>query len=68
METQFTQRKMRLGKNIINFLIILAIVVAGIGLSLFYVHALESINKMQKNPKVIEIDSLRRKHFTKKLY
>ena len=59
---------MRLGKNTINLLIILAIVVAGIGLSLFYIHALESINTMQKNPKVIEIDSLRRKYLNQKLY
>jgi hypothetical protein len=67
-ETQFIRRKMQLGKNTINFLIILAIVVAGIGLSLFYLYALDSINTMQKNPKVIEIDSLRKKHLSKKLY
>ena len=68
MVIQLIQRKMRLGKNTINLLIILAIVVAGIGLSLFYIHALESINTMQKNPKVIEIDSLRRKYLNQKLY
>lgn len=57
---------MQLGRNTINFLIILAIVVVGISLSLLYVHTLESIQAMQKDPKVIEIDSLRRKHFNLK--
>ena len=57
---------MQLGRNIINFLIILAVVVVGLSLSLLYVHTLESIQAMQKDPKVIEIDSLRRKHFNLK--
>jgi hypothetical protein len=63
METPFTRRKMQLGRNTINFLIILAIVVAGVCFSLLYVHTLDSISRMQKDPRVIEIDSLRRKHF-----
>lgn len=57
---------MQLGRNTINFLIILAIVVVGLSLNLLYVNTLESIKAMQKNPKVIEIDSLRRKHFNLK--
>jgi hypothetical protein len=63
METQLIQRKMRLGKYIIDFLIILSIVVAGLCFFFFYVYASESIKAMEKDPKVIEYDSLRRKHF-----
>jgi hypothetical protein len=54
---------MKLGKYIIDFLIVLSIVVAGYCFYFFYVYATESINAMKKDPKVIEYDSLRRKHF-----
>jgi hypothetical protein len=57
---------MKLGKIIINFLIILAIMVAGACFCFFYVYAVESIDAMKKDPKVIEYDSLRRKHFNLK--
>jgi flagellar basal body-associated protein FliL len=63
METQLTQRKMRLGKYIIDFLIVLSIMVAGLCFYFFYVYATESIDAMKKDPKVIEYDSLRKKHF-----
>jgi hypothetical protein len=63
METQLIQRKMRLGKYIIDFIIILSIVVAGLCFCFFYVYTTESIKAMKKDPKVIEYDSLRRKHF-----
>ena len=66
METQHSQRKMQLGKYIIDFLIVLSIVVAGLCFYFFYVYATESIKAMEKDPKVIEIDSLRRKHFNLK--
>ena len=57
---------MRLGKYIIDFLIILSIMVAGLCFYFFYVYATESIDAMKKDPKVIEYDSLRRKHFNLK--
>ena len=66
METQLTQRKMRLGKYIIDFLIVLSIMLAGLCFYFFYVYATESIDAMKKDPKVIEYDSLRRKHFNLK--
>jgi flagellar basal body-associated protein FliL len=66
MVTQLIQRKMRLGKYIIDFLIVLSIVVAGLCFYFFYVYASESIDAMKKDPKVIEYDSLRRKHFNLK--
>ena len=40
--------------------------VAGLCFYFFYVYATESIKAMEKDPKVIEIDSLRRKHFNLK--
>lgn len=54
---------MQLGKYIIDFLIILAIVVAGLCFSLFFVHIVKSIKAMEKNPKVIEYNQIRKKHF-----
>jgi hypothetical protein len=66
MVTQLIQKKMRLGKYIIDFLIILSIMVAGLCFYFFYVYATESIDAMKKDPKVIEYDSLRRKHFNLK--
>jgi len=66
METQHSQRKMQLGKYIIDFLIVLSIMVAGLCFYFFYVYASESIDAMKKDPKVIEYDSLRRKHFNLK--
>jgi flagellar basal body-associated protein FliL len=66
MVTQLIQRKMKLGKYIIDFLIILSIVVAGLCFYFFYMYATESIKAMKKDPKVIEYDSLRRKHFNLK--
>jgi hypothetical protein len=63
METQHSQRKMQLGKYIIDFLIVLSIVVAGLCFCFFYVYATESINAMKKDPKVIEYNQLRKKHF-----
>jgi hypothetical protein len=63
METQHSQRKMQLGKYIIDFIIILSIVVAGLCFFFFYVYATESIKAMEKDPKVIEYNQLRKKHF-----
>jgi hypothetical protein len=63
MVTQLIQRKMQLGKYIIDFLIILAIVVAGVCFYFFYVYATESIKAMEKDPKVIEYNQIRKKHF-----
>jgi flagellar basal body-associated protein FliL len=62
METQFTLRKMRLGKIIINFLIVLAIALAGLCFSLMYVHVSKRVDAMNKDPKVIEYYKLRKKH------
>jgi flagellar basal body-associated protein FliL len=66
METQHSQRKMKLGKYIIDFLIVLSIVVAGLCFYFFYVYATESIDAMKKDPKVIEYNQLRKKHFNLK--
>jgi flagellar basal body-associated protein FliL len=63
METQHSQRKMQLGKYIIDFLIVLSIVVAGLCFYFFYVYATESIKAMEKDPKVIEYNQIRKKHF-----
>ena len=63
METQHSQRKMQLGKYIIDFLIVLSIVVAGLCFCFFYVYATESIKAMEKDPKVIEYNQIRKKHF-----
>jgi flagellar basal body-associated protein FliL len=63
MVTQLIQRKMQLGKYIIDFLIVLSIVVAGLCFYFFYVYATESIKAMEKDPKVIEYNQLRKKHF-----
>ena len=63
METQHSLRKMQLGKYIIDFLIILSIVVAGLCFYFFYVYATESIKAMEKDPKVIEYNQIRKKHF-----
>ena len=59
METQLTQRKMQPGKFIINFIVILFIVVAIVCLRFFYAHVAKSI----KDPKVIEYNQIRKKHF-----
>ena len=63
METQHSQRKMQLGKYIIDFIVILAIVVAGLCLSFFYIHVAKRIKEMEKDPKVIEYNQIRKKHF-----
>ena len=63
METQHSRRKMQLGKYIIDFLIVLSIVVAGLCFYFFYVYATESIKAMEKDPKVIEYNQIRKKHF-----
>jgi hypothetical protein len=63
METQHSQRKMQLGRNTINFIVILAIAVALVCLSFFYAHVVKSIKAMEKDPKVIEYNQLRKKHF-----
>jgi flagellar basal body-associated protein FliL len=54
---------MQLGKYIIDFLIVLSIVLAGLCFYFFYVYATESIKAMKKDPKVIEYNQLRKKHF-----
>jgi len=54
---------MQLGKYIIDFLIVLSIVVAGLCFCFFYVYAVKSIKAMEKDPKVIEYNQLRKKHF-----
>jgi hypothetical protein len=63
MVTQLIQKKMQLGKYIIDFIVILAIAVALVCLSFFYAHIVKSIKAMEKNPKVIEYNQLRKKHF-----
>ena len=63
METQLTQRKMQPGKFIINFIVILFIVVAIVCLRFFYAHVAKSIKAMEKDPKVIEYNQIRKKHF-----
>jgi hypothetical protein len=63
METQHSQRKMKLGKYIIDFLIILAIALTGVCFSLLYVDAVKRIDAMKKDIKLIEYNQLRKKHF-----
>jgi hypothetical protein len=63
METQHSQRKMQPGKYIIDFIVILAIAVALVCLSFFYAHVVKNIKAMEKDPKVIEYNQLRKKHF-----
>ena len=63
METQHSQRKMQPGKIIIDFIVILFIVVAVVCLSFFYIHVAKRIKEMEKDPKVIEYNQLRKKHF-----
>ena len=63
METQHSLRKMQLGKYIIDFIVILTISVALVCLSFFYAHVVKSIKEMEKDPKVIEYNQLRKKHF-----
>ena len=53
---------MRLGKHIINFIIVLAIALAGLCFSLLYVHVSKRVDAMNKDPKVIEYYQLRKKH------
>ena len=54
---------MRLGKHIINFLIVLAIALAGLCFSLIYMDFVKRIKAMQKDLKVIEYNQIRKKHF-----
>jgi len=54
---------MKLGKNIIDFLIIIAILLAGVCFSLIYMDFVKRIKAMQKDLKVIEYNQIRKKHF-----
>lgn len=53
-------------RNTNNFLTFMALIIMAVCLYFFYLDAKERINAMQKNPKVIEYDSLRKKHFNLK--
>jgi hypothetical protein len=57
---------MQLGRNTINFLIFVATMVVIVCSFYFYMYAKLSIGAMEKDPRFIEIDSLRRKHFNLK--
>jgi hypothetical protein len=63
MVTQLIQRKMRLGKYIIDFLIILAIMVAGACFIFLYMDFVKRIKAMQKDLRVIEYNQINKKTF-----
>ena len=63
MVTQLIQRKMRLGKNTIDFLIFVAIIIVAVSSIYFYIDLKKRVDIMRKDPKVIEYNCARKKHF-----
>ena len=66
METQHSRRKMKLGKNTIDFLIFVAIIIVAVSSIYFYIDLKKRVDIMRKNPKVIEYNCARKKHFNLK--